>query len=257
MNISQNKDDPYYLLKNLEFIDSLTIPYFLESVELSRKRKAIYFQEQSDFIQRTDGKIVNLSVVKKEYNTRAKMLRLKRVHKSKIKSKFRIDIQGFLVDQKGERVLANPRAVGTPKKVSINFQNIYSGKLDHYGRSEVMKAVKNDMLSHVIAAINKGFQLNDFPLYIILKYCNTTDKNGNELWDVGNACILYTKAFLDLIATGSNGDSVGKKKIQYFDPIIPDDSHVYVKSDPWPVFIPVEKTEERKLIFEFFKLKNI
>jgi hypothetical protein len=257
MTTSKIIDDPYHLLDNLVYIDRIVIPEFIESVTLSNKRRAIYFRENADFIERTDGKAINLSIIHKDYKARAKMLRLKRVHKKHIASKFKIGIQGYLTDKSGERVLANPIAAGTPKKMSINFQNLYSGKMNHYMRAEVVKAVKNNMLSHVIAAVNRNITLDSFPLYIIMKYCNTEKKNGSTTWDVGNACILYTKCFLDLISTGTNGDTVaGRKKIQYFEPLIPDDQHTYVRADPWPLFIPVEKSEDRKLIFEFFKLRT-
>jgi hypothetical protein len=148
----------------------------------------------------------------------------------------------YLIDiADGERVIANPRAAGTPRLVTINGQKIYNGEISKHSRNKILGAIKEEMALY----INKlePIDIEKFPLKLELELHDIIREN-NSIWDLDNRAWPYIKAFQDCL-TG-NKDKNGKKRNKQ---IIPDDNILWIIQPPVPKFIPVDKEEDRKLVF--------
>lgn len=105
-----------------------------------------------------------------------------------------------------ERVIANPKAVGTPKTIKINFQMLWNNAVSTHTRNKVALQLKE---SYEPELLKIKPILGGFPLLT-----SFTIHSRNEEQDVDNLTILYIKTFHDtLTAMG----------------IIPDDTLSYIK----------------------------
>ena len=82
----------------------IEIPDFLEHIQLSKSRRAIYYQKGA--------------AIPKRY------------------SSLSYNREGFLIDKFGRKILKNPKAAGTPKLWKINGQALYSGNLHPQSRKK-------------------------------------------------------------------------------------------------------------------------
>lgn len=150
----------------------------------------------------------------------------------------------FLVDlETEERVIANPRSVGTPRYITINGQKIYNGEVSKHVRNKVLSAIKENFTPY----INKmpEVHLEEFPIKISLELHDIIREPGsNSLWDLDNRAWPYIKAFQDCL-TG-NKDKTGRKRCKQ---VIPDDNVLFITQTPVPKFIPIDDEEDRKLVF--------
>lgn len=146
----------------------------------------------------------------------------------------------FLVDKAtGERVIANPRAAGTPNYVVINGQKIYNGEVAGPIRNKMMKEIKAFM-APFIAELDP---ITDFPIRINMEIHDVIKEDGYSFWDVDNRAWPYIKAFQDCL-TGDRGN---------YRKIIEDDHMMYITQPPIPLFVPVSNSEDRKLVFTITK----
>lgn len=200
-------------------MQTVTIPEYIRRVKLSEARRAKYYEL---------GK---------------KPPKAKKYHDKK-KYEYR-EIKGFgkrrfLVDKEtGDRVIANPRAAGTPNYIVINGQKIYNGEVSGPFRNKLMKAIKKEMSIYT----DTLKPIKDFPVRINLEIHDVIQEDGSSYWDVDNRSWPYIKAFQDCL-TGDRGNC---KKI------IEDDHCVYVTQPPVPLFIPVGNSKDRKLVFTITK----
>lgn len=157
----------------------------------------------------------------------------------------------FLIDlATEEKVIANPRAAGTPRYITINGQKIYNGEASKHIRNKVLSAIKESFAPYVNKL--KPINFEDFPLRIELEVHDIIrEPNSNSLWDVDNRAWPYVKAFQDCL-TG-NTDKKGKLRNKQ---IIPDDNVLYITQPPVPRFVPVDDEEERKLVFTIVREKD-
>ena len=148
----------------------------------------------------------------------------------------------FLVDlATNERVVANPRAAGTPSIATINGQKIYNNEIEKHTRNKMLGAIKNSFAPY----INKLDVIEEFPLKIEMEIHDVIrEPSSNALWDVDNRAWPYIKAFQDCL-TG-NKDADGKKRNRQ---IIPDDNVLFITRPPSTTYIPIDPEEERKLVF--------
>jgi len=148
----------------------------------------------------------------------------------------------FLVDLKtGERVVANPRAAGTPRVLTINGQKIYNGEVSKHIRNKVLSEIKTSFIPY----IEKLNEIKNFPICIEMEIHDVIrEPNSKSLWDLDNRAWPYIKAFQDCL-TG-NKDKQGKKRNKV---VLKDDNVLYITQPPVPKFIPVEKEDDRKLVF--------
>lgn len=199
-------------------IIKIEIPEYLRKVELSRSRNQKYY-------------------VAGKNTPKAK----KYLDKEKYDWK-KIGDKTFLVDlETNEKVIANPKAAGTPRNLVINGQKIYNGEASKHIRNKVLSAIKESFSTY----INKLSEIKEFPLTLELEIHDVIRENGSySLWDIDNRSYPYIKAFQDCL-TG-NKDKTGKKRNKQ---IIPDDNILFITQPPVPKFIPVDDEKDRKLVF--------
>lgn len=146
-----------------------------------------------------------------------------------------------------ERILANPKVVNTPRILTIRGQDLYNNKVKEHLRGFVIQSIKQSFVPYV-----KDIEIiKDYPVrvrcYLFDTFDNVLDKNKGR-WDVGNRILPYSKAFLDLLATGSDGQT------KYFEPKLIDDERLYVTEDPQGgVFCPIPEGHQSKLVFVIAK----
>jgi len=204
----------------MEKLITIEIPKYIRKVKLSNSRNKKYYEK---------GK---KEPIAKKYADPSK-------YKWQV-----IKGKTLLVDiEKNEVVIANPKAAGTPKFVTINGQKIYNGEVSSHVRNKVLTEIKNQFKEY----INKldPIDLSKFPIKINMEIHDTIKEvSSKSLWDIDNRAWPYIKAFQDCL-TG-NSDKQGNERCKK---IIPDDNIIFVTQAPVPKFIPVENDEDRKLIF--------
>lgn len=142
--------------------------------------------------------------------------------------KYGYDNKGYLINlSTRERVLANPRSVGTPRYWVVNFQDIWSG-MHHATKSHVINILKDELKPYIktVAKINK------FPIRMELFLYDTEMKV-----DVDNKGVIYTKVITDLLV------AEGK---------IPDDSSEYVNDTGRCKFIKVDDEKDIKMVIKIW-----
>lgn len=194
----------------------LTIPKYIREVKLSNARTKKYYE-----LGKTAPKA-------KKYHDKSKYdYQLIKGMKTR---KFLIDLST------GERVIANPKAAGTPRVMTINGQQIYNGAVGKHTRNKLMMDIKAFFKEYVETLD----PITDYPIKLTCELHDTIHaEGGTSLWDLDNRAMPYIKAFQDCL-TGDRGKC---KKI------ILDDNILFVTQPPIPKFIPVENTEDRKLVF--------
>lgn len=200
---------------------TVEIPNYIRQVKLSDARQKKYYEK---------GKAAPKA---KRYNDSSKF-EWKRWSNGKI----------YLTEiETKERVVANPRAAGTPRLITINGQKIYNGEASKHIRNKILSAIKESFAPY----INKmnPVPLENFPLRLELEVHDIIrEPSSNSLWDLDNRAWPYIKAFQDCL-TG-NADKKGKKRNKQ---IIPDDNVLWITQPPVPKFVPVDSEEDRKLVF--------
>lgn len=154
--------------------------------------------------------------------------------------------KSYLVDlETDERVVANPRAAGTPRYATINGQAIYNGGVGQHMRNKIMSEIKASFKPY----IDKMNPITDFPLVIEMELHDVirADSSGS-LWDLDNRSWPYIKAFQDCL-TGNKDQHKQARNRQ----IIPDDNILFITGPPVPKFIPVDHEDDRKLVFRLRK----
>lgn len=198
------------------------IPKYLRKVKLSEARKAKYYEA---------GKAAP---------------KAKRYHDRK---RFDYQIHGtrsFLTDlETGEKVIANPRAAGTPRYIAINGQKLYNGEMHKHIRNKVLSEIKQQYAPY----INQLDVITEFPLMIEMEVHDIIrEPSSNSLWDLDNRSWPYIKAFQDCLTGNKDKDGNLRNK-----QIIPDDHILFITQSPVPKFIPIEDEDERKLVFRIKK----
>jgi hypothetical protein len=176
-------------------------------VEISRSQKPIYYSKNKGNLRKTD------------------------IPKSILKKSSGYDLDGYLLNADGNRIIANPGRVGKPKYQAINNQFIYAGN-SYITRLVIVNGLKDFLRPYVdqIPVIDK------LPLIIDCEIITTVGR-GN--WDIENFGVIYSKVFNDLLV------SEGK---------IPDDSIRYItKPGSGPIFTPTASENDRQMIFTFYQ----
>lgn len=148
---------------------------------------------------------------------------------NKYLEKYGFDIEGYLVDVNGQRIIANYRSVGTPKYQAINNQFIYSG--NYRVRLTIVDGLKI-FLSPYARSVPV------FEKLPVIIECELHTTPGKADWDLENFGTIYSKVLNDLLVT------YGK---------LPDDSIRFVtKPGSAPLFVPIKDYEQRKFVFNFY-----
>lgn len=153
------------------------------------------------------------------------------LRKTKIPKKYKnykFNTEGYLINENGNRIVANAKSAGTPKYQAINNQFIYAG--NYSVRMNIVNGLKKFLLPYVQ-------QVPIITTLPIIIECEIYQVPGRNNWDIENFGVIYSKVFNDLLV------SEGK---------IPDDSIRYItKPGSGPLYTPIENIEDRKMVFYF------
>jgi len=140
------------------------------------------------------------------------------------------DSKSRLLGADGKPLVANPASVNKPRIKKINGQELYSGNMAPHLRSKVVACIKESFQEH----LSKVPQVDFFPLAIEAELHTVP---GTMMWDLDNQWI-YHKCFQDALSAQG---------------IIPDDNIFYITKAPAFSYCPVERLEDRKLVYRLNK----
>lgn len=145
-------------------------------------------------------------------------------------TKFFWDSKGYLIEKStGERVIANPRSVGTPRYWVVNFQDIWNQNLVHSNRAHIINILKDELRPY----IKTVKRITEFPIrFEIFLY------DIEMRVDVSNKGVVYTKVIEDLLV------AEGK---------IPDDNSTYINDTGRCKFVKINKESERKMVIKIWE----
>jgi hypothetical protein len=192
----------------------IEIPLFVEDVLMSSQRQTKYYEQSKSNQKKIPQKYLTSDFGWKPLKT-SKTAKLKMVWTHIPTTK---------------PVIANPRSAGTAKYKRISGNDFYAGFGSHFDRMKMVNAIQNSLRPH----LKKLKPFDKFPLIIEAEHHNII---GQGNWDSDNKFYAYKKVFQDLLT-------------HLF--IIPDDSIRYITKAPEPIFVPVEKSEDRKFVFKFY-----
>lgn len=148
-----------------------------------------------------------------------------------------------------ERILANPKKVGTPRIKMINAQDIFSGKIQSFEKEAIMYKIKQHFAPFIqnMSALDVSMYPVRIRLYLYDTVKNYHDRSlqddSGTRWDIINRSYMYMKAFGDLLVEGLKDKSINVPKI------LIDDERLFLTEDGGCVFMPIDKHENRKLVF--------
>lgn len=140
------------------------------------------------------------------------------------------DVKGRLLGQDGKPLIANPASVNKPRIKKINGQELYSGNMPPHLRSKIVNCIKEQFQG----VVRKCNPLSEFPIAITGELHTIP---GAMNWDLDNQWI-YHKCFQDALVAAE---------------IIPDDNIFYITQAPAFSYHPVERLEDRKLVYRITK----
>ncbi len=152
------------------------------------------------------------------------------------KNKFRLIVQDD--EKEYTPMLCNPNVVDTPRMKIIKGQDFYNGTVKEHQRATIMNAIKDCFRPY----LENIPVIEDYPVKMVCEIHDTI-RNAYDLhqqegvgrhWDVDNYAYPYLKAFPDLLK------ELGK---------IRDDDRLHLTQPPAPIFCPIEKHKDRKLVF--------
>lgn len=232
----------------------IVIPQYIRRVKMSEKQIPIYWKFDGKHIKAKnkdlpnkyftkeglEAKILNNGVIKKEYLKKEYTF----LHTLGKKT------ETFLIyNSNNQKVLANPLKVGTPRIKMINAQDIFSGKIQSFEKEAIMYKIKQHFAPFIQNM--SALEVSMYPVRIRL-YLYDTVKNYHDRslqddsgtrWDIINRSYMYMKAFGDLLVEGLKDKSINVPKI------LIDDERLFLTEDGGCVFMPIDKHENRKLVF--------
>ena len=196
-------DEKYF--KKLKTIE---IPKYIYQIQVSKSRNVKYFHQTSG-----RGKVKKaLEDIPKKYKATS------------------YDLLGFALDDKGQKIIANPLAAGTAKYVPINSQVLYSSS-GQFVRSKIMKELH--VYYSEIFEILMPFTKKEYPLFIWIDWYAP---NQHKTQDIDNFTYIMEKAMFDSLQECN---------------IIPDDTVDYICGQG-SLFHEIENFEDRKLKISFY-----
>lgn len=212
-----------------ELIAEVTIPQYIRKVMTTKSRRESYYYE---------GENIPL----KYFNGLNILYHYIPIDKGEV-----------LADMEGNLILKNPESAGKAKYKLINGQSLHTLQLKDYERSQIIKAIKAQMIPEV----EKLGPIEVKPIRILCELYDTVEdieinRGENKSWDVDNRILFYSKVFQDVLSGSPMIDKKTKKIIYTSKRIIPNDNVLYVTQAPSPIFIPIDNSEDRKLVFKIY-----
>ncbi len=140
------------------------------------------------------------------------------------------DVKGRLLGVDKKPLIANSASVNKPRIKKINGQELYSGNMPPHLRSKIVGVMKDHFIEH----LKHCKPVLEFPIAITAELHTVP---GILNWDLDNQWI-YHKCFQDALVSAQ---------------IIPDDNIFYITQAPAFSYTPVERLEDRQLIYRISK----
>lgn len=197
--------------KQFKKLKTIEIPQYMYQIQVSKSRNVKYFHQESG-----RGKVKKtLEDIPKKYKATS------------------YDLLGFALNDKNEKIIANPLAAGTAKYVPINGQVFYSSS-GKFTRAKVVTEL-HQYFKEIFEQVDlQPFAKNEYPIIIHLEWFAPFT---HKTMDVTNMASVYIKTFEDTLT--NNG-------------YIEDDEVRYVTGS-FPIYTPVDTFEDRKMIFTFYQ----
>jgi hypothetical protein len=194
-------------------MQSLSIDHFPRKMQISASRRAKFYEL---------GKGKAKKLAKKWQDESKYQWQPFTVQRLGVKSQ-----RFFLVDiATGEKVIANPKAMGTPNIMTIGGQAIANGSIHPNVRNKMFQELKDFFLKEFKKNKLQKFTTDQFPLMIEGQlFMPYYEKMGAE-WDVDNMQLPYLKPFHDALVLGG---------------YIPEDHRAYICKPLGFEYIPSDK----------------
>jgi len=152
----------------------IQIPNYITHVQLAKSRRARYYTRE--WVEKKN--------LPKKYQNR---------------KLYGFNKEGILISKlTGEKVIANPKTVGTPRLKKINGQDFYSGGNVPIQRYQMVNAIKEYFREEIRKALKdapiKKIPQHWFPIQMELSFYLPEPK---QLFDVDNNSWIYNKVILD------------------------------------------------------------
>lgn len=184
---------------------TVEIPNYIKYVQLSKQRRAKYFSKGSK--------------IPKKYLNNPEL--------------FSFNTKGVLVNVEDDsKIIANPKAFGTPRMKKIRGNDIWSG-MDPFLRAKIARDLKH-YFKKVYAEHNlQPLRERDYPIGVALMFHDIINEDSQDL---DNLSLVYRKCSLDALKG-----------------IIEDDKLQYIREIPCS-FIPIESEKDNKLVIIIYKI---
>ncbi len=175
----------------------IEIPDYIKSIQLSKGRRAKYYTVQEK--------------IPKKYSV------------------YKFNKEGYLIDEKGTKIVKNTKTAGTPKYWKINSQAIWSGNLHQFSRAKVSKELHEYFASHITNSLIKNQKLTkievkeDERLMFLFTFYGNEEINKSDL---DNKAYIYVKTGIDTFTT-PNLNNINQKGVVKLS-LIEDDSLRYI-----------------------------
>jgi len=158
-----------------------------------------------------------------------------------------VDKEGFLIDDKGNRILKNIKTAGKPKMLTINAQKIYVG-IHHSVRSKIVNELHGLFNEEFKKQLPAKIELGENKIMIGLHF---QDVYTNKLPDLDNLANLFVKCGVDCLTTVNNPNQMTVLSTTHKLGILPDDKmafipHIYCE------FTDVKDVKDRRLDFHIY-----
>ena len=194
--------------KQFKKLKTIEIPQYIYQIQVSKSRNVKYFHQESG-----RGKVKKvLKDIPKKYKATS------------------YDLLGFALNDKNEKIIANPLAAGTAKYVPINSQILYSSS-GQFIRAKVMKEL-HAYYSEIFEVL-VPFTKQEYPLFIWIDWYAP---NQHKTQDIDNFTYITEKAMFDSLQECG---------------IIPDDTVDYICGQG-SLFHEIKNFEDRKLEISFY-----
>lgn len=207
----------------MEPLSVIEIPQFITKVKTANKIRTKYYKKKKDG----------------SWYPRA----LPKTYKQKLKDGIYSMDGKYLLDENGERKVANPQNAGTARYETLSGNKLLSGYGSPFTRAKLARGLKDFYRPFIRKHIKEHGKIDKFPLRVTWDLYTTVEDAPN--WDLFNL-FFYYKYFEDSLHETEDDDG------NTFESLIPDDNVKFITWAPGAKLIPVSEWEQRKFIFRFY-----
>lgn len=214
-----------------KLLAEITIPQFITKIQTAKKARPKYY--------------------KKKKNGKWSPRNLPPTFKEKLEEGVYSMKGSYLLNEEGEKKLANPGTAGKPRYETLSGNKLLSGYGSPHLRAKLARGLKDFYRPYVQDYIIEHGSIKTFPLRVTWDLFTTVEDKPN--WDVFNL-FFYYKYFEDSLheKTKQKKGSDIKYKGNKLKQLIPDDNVKFITWPASPKIIPVNEWTNRKFVFRFF-----